>query len=143
MNTINADNFKSLDYWFAGAAGSYADIPFIEKTSVFFYTYINIFIVIFVTGLILNLLSVVISSHMPIVKKLSLWGTNLSWIGFLAMLWFSLRETKVAFFGARFWILVGLIWVSVIIINILKYFIFNFEIERKHYINKTKLIVRH
>lgn len=138
MNTINVDNFKSLDYWFAGAAGSYADIPFIEKTSTFFYTYINIFIAIFVIGLILNLLSAVISPLMPVVKKLSLWGANLSWIGFLAILWFTLRETKVAFFGARFWILVGLIWITIIIINILKYFIFNFEIERKNYINKNR-----
>lgn len=136
MITFDFNKFKTLDYWFAGAAGSYADVPVIDKTSTFFSLYINLFSVLFIIGIVLNLIPLLVKTEFPLIKKLPLWGTNFSWIGFLGMLWFSLRQTKVAFFGARFWLVIGIIWLFVILFFIARYFVLYFNIERKFYLSK-------
>ena len=136
MLFIDFNKLISLDYWFAGAAGSYADVPVIDKSSQFFYPYIHLFSILFILGLVLNIIPLFSKNNFPLLKKLSLWGTNLSWMGFLGIFWFSLRETKIAFFGARFWLIIGFAWFSVLIFYIFRYFIFYFNIEKKYYLAK-------
>lgn len=139
MLFLDLNKLKSLDYWFAGAAGSYADVPVIDKASYFFYLYINLFSILFILGLFLNIIPLFTKSTFPLFKKISVWGTNFSWMGFLGMFWFSLRETKIAFFGSRFWLIIGFAWFIVLAFFIIRYFIFYFNIERKYYLNKKNV----
>jgi hypothetical protein len=139
MILFDLNKLKSLDYWFAGATGSYVDVPLIDKSSPFFYFYINLFSVLFIFGLLLCSVSLFTKNTFPLIKKLSVWGVNFSWMGVLGMFWFSLREIKTAFFGARFWLVIGLIWFLTILYFIIRYFVFYFNIERKYYLSKTNL----
>jgi hypothetical protein len=120
--TIDWSKFSNIDYWFSGAAGSFAEVPKIDKLSEFYGLYVNTFAVIFVAGAVMNIVSLLLNPSHPLIKKLSLWGTNFSWIGFLGFAWFFLRETSTAFFGARFWAIIGLIWLAVIIGLAIRYF---------------------
>jgi hypothetical protein len=138
MVSFDFDKLKSLDYWFAGAAGSFSDVPVIEKSSEFFSFYVNILVFIFIFGLILKLIPKFSNPKLPVISKLSNWGSNFAWIGFLGMFWFSLRETKIAFFGSRFWLMFGFIWISIIFLLIIRYFLFYFNIERKHFVATSK-----
>jgi hypothetical protein len=138
MLAFDFSKLKTLDYWFSGAAGSYADVPVIDKSSEFFYLYINLFVFLFVLGLILNTIPLFANKQFPLVKKLNIWGTNFSWMGFLGMFWFSLRETRVAFFGARFWLVIGFVWLTILLFFIARYFVLYFNIERKYYLTKQK-----
>jgi hypothetical protein len=138
MLMFDLNKLKSLDYWFAGAAGSYADVPVIDKTSEFFALYTHLFSGLFILGVILNIIPLILNTEFPLVKKLSIWGTNFSWMGFLGMFWFSLRETKVAFFGARFWLIIGFIWLLIVLFYIARYFILYFNIERKYFLSKKQ-----
>jgi hypothetical protein len=140
MISFDLNKLRSPDYWFAGAAGSYADVPVIDKTSDFFSLYIDTFSFLFILGLILGSVSLFSKSNFPLIKKLSLWGTNFSWMGFLGMFWFSLRETKIAFFGARFWLIIGFAWFAIVFFFIARYFLFYFKIERTYY-SKNKAVL--
>jgi hypothetical protein len=135
--SIDWSKFSNIDYWFSGAAGSFADVPTIDKGSVFFAIYLNTFAFIFLSGIAMNIAAIWLDATHPLVKRLTLWGTNFSWIGFLGFSWFFLRETKVAFFGARFWVLIGLVWFSVILVLMARYFITFYKLEISYYNKKA------
>jgi hypothetical protein len=133
MISLDVSKFTSFDYWFQGAAGQVADVPVIDVSSPIFTIYVSVLTAIFAIGVVSNIVSLYLTSQHPLKRKLVMWGTNFAWIGFLGLAWFSLRQTRVAFFGARFWSIAGLIWLCVIIALALRYFVQFFSIEYSYY----------
>jgi len=141
MPSINWENFAKLEYWFQGIAGESAVTPPLEKGSWFFWFFIWLFTAFFVLGIGFKLIPTFAHSQNPLSPKLNFWGNNLLWMGILGAGWLSVRQLSVGFLGARFWLVVGLIWFLVILSFAIRYFVnfYHFELVyfKKSVLKKT------
>jgi hypothetical protein len=106
----------------------------------FFWFFLYLFSSLALFGFILRLIQAFLNDNHPLQIKLPIWGNNFIWMGVLGLGWFTLRQLSIGFFGARFWLLFGLIWFLTIIFLILKYYFIFYKLEiayfKKHYLNK-------
>jgi hypothetical protein len=130
---LDFNKFTRFDYWFEGVIGKSADIPTVDISSVYYNYYIYTFIFLVALGVLLTGSRLFLHNQNPLISKFSNWGTQFSWIGVLGISWFTLRQTKVALFGGRFWAIIGLVWLLILLYFIAKYFVFNFKLEYNFY----------
>jgi hypothetical protein len=136
--SIDFGKLLDINYWFEGVVGSTSSIPVVETNTVYFQYFIYSFIALAFSGVALKIaLSFLPITH-PFAKKFPLWSAQFIWISILGMFWFTLRQTKVSLFGARFWTLIGIVWLAILLAQIAKYFIQNYSIEYSFYKKSLK-----
>jgi hypothetical protein len=133
---ISWNSLSNFNYWFEGILGSKADVPTIETSSPFFSFYVYAALIITGIGILMLISNNLIAQTHPLKQKLSLWGSQFSWIGVLGMCWFSFRQLKVSLLGGRFWVLFGIVWLGILFAIMVRYFITNFQLEYKYYLSK-------
>jgi hypothetical protein len=136
--SIDFGKLIDINYWFEGVVGSTSSIPVVESNSIFFQYFVYSFIALAVIGVALKIVQSYLPINHPLVKKFPLWSSQFIWISILGMFWFTLRQTKVSLFGARFWTLIGIVWLVILIAQIAKYFIRNYLIEHRFYKKSLK-----
>jgi hypothetical protein len=136
--SIDFGKLIDINYWFEGVVGSTSSIPVVESNSIFFQYFVYTFIALAVIGVALKIAQSYLPITHPLVKKFPLWSSQFIWISILGMFWFTLRQTKVSLFGARFWTLIGIVWLVILIAQIAKYFIRNYSIEYRFYKKSLK-----
>jgi hypothetical protein len=135
---IDWSKLANLEYWLEGVAGKTSITPVIEKNSSFFWFFLYLFSAFFVVGVVMRVAQAFLHSSHPLQSKLPVWGNNFAWMGVLGLLWFLLRQLSVGFLGARFWLLIGLVWFIAVLYLIARYFINFFPLEY-NYFKKNKL----
>jgi len=138
MNTIDWSKFVDIKYWLDGVAGNTSITPVIERGSLFFWFFLYLFSSLLILGIALRLVQAFLHTNHPLQNKLPFWGNNFTWMGILGLTWFTLRQLNTAFLGARFWLIVGIVWFSIIIYFIIRYFIVFYKLEYS-YFKKTFL----
>jgi hypothetical protein len=131
--SIDFGKLIDINYWFEGVVGTTSSIPVVESNSVYFQYFIYSFITMASIGTAFKIAQYFLPIAHPFAKKFPIWSTQFIWISILGMLWFTLRQTKVSLFGARFWTSIGIIWLIVLVAQIVKYFIQNYSIEYSYY----------
>ena len=133
---IDWKKFIDLQYWFEGVAGSTSITPTIEKNSFFFWFFLASFSVIFTIGVCLKILEIFMHPLNPLTKKFNVIGNNLISIGILGICWFCLRQLSIGFLGARFWLLVMLVWAGILSFWVGKYFSYSYKFENLYFQKK-------
>ena len=136
MPSIDWSKLLTLNYWLEGlqaTQGSSIVTPVIAQTSWFFWFYVWFFSGLIIVGILMRLATVLMDTKAPTHDQLPMWSNNIIWMGVLGVSWFTARQLSVAFIGARFWLIIGLIWFLVIAYLAARYFIKFFPLELKYY----------
>lgn len=133
MNKVDWSRLVELEYWLEGVAGTSAITPAVEKDSLFFWFFVNIFTFLFGMGVITLTAQKFINPKHPIHTQLPVWGNNFVWMGLLGIIWFLLRQIEVGFLGARIWLIVGFVWIIILLYLIIRYFVVYFPLEYAFY----------
>lgn len=129
---INWSRFLDYSYWFEGATqgpGSLNVTPVIERDTFFFWFFIVSFSLFIVVAVLLFILQVFLHNNHPLKDKLPFVASNLAWMGVLGFGWFAMRQISVTFLGARYWLLIGLVWIIFLVFLIGRYFWKYFPLE--------------
>jgi hypothetical protein len=138
LQQIDWSKLGRLEYWFEGIAGSVSITAPVEYKSSFFWWFLWIFTLIFSFGVSALLARSFIHKDHPLQSKLSFWGNSVLSVGVLGAIWFMLRQLSVGFLGARFWLLIFLVWAFVLIFLVVRYFVKSFGIEYLYFKHTTK-----
>lgn len=138
MNKIDWSRFIDLKYWLDGVAGDTSITPVIERGTFFFWFFLYLFSSLLILGIALRIAQAFLHNNHPLQSKFPNWGNNFIWMGILGLSWFTLRQLNTAFLGARFWLIVGLLWFIIVDYFIIRYFVVFYKLE-KAYFKKTFL----
>ena len=138
--TININWAKLFDitYWLEGIAGgsnSLSITPPNNKVEFFFWFWLSLFAAFWFVGIGIKIWRAWIPEKHPLKNdwKISFWSNNFLWIAVLGDFWFLFRQINVPFLGSRLWIIIGFIWLIVVLYFIIRYFTFNWPMERMYY----------
>ena len=73
----------------------------------------------------------------PLKQRLTSWGANIVAMGYMGIFWFLMRQLRVFLLGARFWLLILLVWFLILLYFVVKYFILYFQIEYLYFKQNT------
>jgi hypothetical protein len=140
MQNISWSKLGEITYWLEGVAGSTSITPVVEKNSFYFWTFLYTFSAVLILGIVLRVSQAFLHANHPFQSKFPLWGNNFMWMGILGLTWFTLRQVSVGFLGARFWLIIGFVWLLFILYFIIRYFVIFWPLEIS-YFKKTFLQV--
>lgn len=132
---IDWNRLISLEYWMEGFVGGSASTPINSQGDFFFWFWLYIFTGLFVLGFVINTALSFAPPELPFKKNAPFWANNIIWMGVLGVVWFLSRQLEIGLLGARFWILIGLVWAGLILIRVIRYLFWFFPLEFAYYKN--------
>jgi hypothetical protein len=138
---INWAQLADVNYWLEGLQtkqGSVLTATPISKDDPIFWWIISFFFGLITLALLLRILQLFLHTKHPLHTRIPFWSNNFLWMGIVGFGWFLARELSVAFFGARIWLWIGIIWSAAIVGFIINYFARFWKLEM-NYFNKVSL----
>ena len=137
MPEIDWTKLISLEYWLEGVAGNQSITPVLERYSFFFWSFLAVFSFVFMLGVIFKLVTFYLHFENPLKEKFSIISANLIWLSIIGDFWFLFRQFNVGFLGARFWLLVLLLWFLIFAGYLIRYFLVYFKFEYLYFKQKV------
>jgi hypothetical protein len=141
LNSINWSQFLNPLYWFEGVIstpGSALVTPVLDSSSQFFWFFLTLFTVFINLSIMVKIVRLFLNENHPLKNIIPIYTDNFIWMGILGYMWFISRQLSLALMGARFWLLIGLVWFLVVIFFLLRYLIKFFPLEIKYYNSQKK-----
>jgi|GEM_PF-5734716 len=126
----------SAKYWFQGTSPESLLDP-VVKDSAYFWIFLGFFSFVVTAGVVMMVLESFLHLENPLKQRLTSWGANIVAMGYMGIFWFLMRQLKVFLLGARFWLLILLVWFLILLYLVVKYFILYFQIEYLYFKQNT------
>ena len=139
MFDIDWGKLLTFNYWFEGLSGQSAITPEIDSSSPYFWFFLWLFSLTTTIGVLGMLSTAFAHPENPLKSRISMWSINLFWMGVLGSFWFLSRQLSIGFIGARFWLLVLLVWLVIVLLFAIKYFLTYFKIEYRYFTQSTRV----